>query len=325
MPLALVTGGAGFIGSHLVEGLLARGYKVRVLDNFATGRRDNLKAVLTRIELVEGSVTNLTTARSVMRGVDLVFHQAALPSVPRSVKNPLESNAVNITGTLNILLAARDAGVQRVVYAASSSAYGDQPTLPKVETMTPEPLSPYAIAKLAGEMYARAFTNLYGLSTVSLRYFNVFGPRQDPTTQYAGVLAKFCTCAINGLPYPVHGDGEQSRDFTYVTNVVEANILAARAPLDGGPVINIACGERTTLNQIIQILNELIGQNLPAHYGPPRAGDVRHSQADITRARQWLGYTPTLDLREGLRRTLEWYRACQSESYFTLPDTTNDE
>ncbi len=308
MTLALVTGGAGFIGSHLVEGLLARGYRVRVLDNFATGRRENLKDVLAQIELVEGSVTNLTTARSVMRGVEIVFHQAALPSVPRSVKNPLESNAVNITGTLNVLLAARDAGVRRVVYAASSSAYGDQPTLPKVETMPPDPLSPYAIAKLAGEMYARAFTNLYGLSTVSLRYFNVFGPRQDPTTQYAGVLAKFCTCAITGQPYPVYGDGEQSRDFTYVTNVVEANILAANAQLEGAPVINIACGERTTLNQIIRILNELTGQNLPAHYGPERAGDVRHSQADITRARTLLGYHPTIDLREGLRRTLEWYR-----------------
>jgi len=308
MSLALVTGGAGFIGSHLVEGLLARGYKVRVLDNFATGRRENLADVLPRIELLEGSVTNLTTARSAMRGVEVVFHQAALPSVPRSVKNPLESNEVNITGTLNILVAARDAGVKRVVYAASSSAYGDQPTLPKVETMPPDPLSPYAIAKLAGEMYARAFTQLYGLSTVSLRYFNVFGPRQDPTTQYAGVLAKFCTCAVEGKPYSVYGDGEQSRDFTYVANVVAANIRAAECAVEGAPVINIACGERTTLNQIIAVLNELTGQNLPAQYGAPRAGDVRHSHADITRARTLLGYAPEIDLREGLRRTLEWYR-----------------
>lgn len=308
MPLALVTGGAGFIGSHLVEGLLARGYKVRVLDNFATGKRDNLKGVLTQIELLEGSVTNLTTARSAMRGVQVVFHQAALPSVPRSVKNPLESNEANTTGTLNILVAARDARVKRVVYAASSSAYGNQPTLPKVETMPPDPMSPYAIAKLAGELYARAFTQLYGLSTVSLRYFNVFGPRQDPTTQYAGVLAKFCTCAARGKPYPVNGDGEQSRDFTYVANVVEANIRAAECALEGAPVLNIACGERTTLNQIIAILNELSGQNLPAQYGPERAGDVRHSHADITRARTVLGYAPTIDLREGLRRTLEWYR-----------------
>ncbi len=308
MSLALVTGGAGFIGSHLVEGLLARGYKVRVLDNFATGRRENLADVLQRIELLEGSVTNLTTARSAMRGVEVVFHQAALPSVPRSVKNPLESNEVNITGTLNILVAARDAGVKRVVYAASSSAYGDQPTLPKVETMPPDPLSPYAIAKLAGEMYARAFTQLYGLLTVSLRYFNVFGPRQDPTTQYAGVLAKFCTCAVEGKPYPVYGDGEQSRDFTYVANVVAANIRAAECAVEGAPVINIACGERTTLNQIIAVLNELTGQNLAAQYGAPRAGDVRHSHADITRARTLLGYAPEIDLREGLRRTLEWYR-----------------
>lgn len=308
MKLALVTGGAGFIGSHLVEGLLARGYKVRVLDNFATGKRENLKGVLTQIELMEGSVTNLTTARSAMRGVEVVFHQAALPSVPRSVKNPLESNEANTTGTLNVLLAARDAGVKRVVYAASSSAYGDQPTLPKVETMTPEPLSPYAIAKLAGEMYARVFTQLYGLSTVSLRYFNVFGPRQDPTTQYAGVLAKFCTCAVEGKPYPVNGDGEQSRDFTYVANVIEANIRAAESEIEGAPVINIACGERTTLNQVIAILNELIGKDLPAQYGPERVGDVRHSHADITRARTLLGYAPQIDLREGLRRTLEWYR-----------------
>ena len=308
MPLALVTGGAGFIGSHLVEGLLARDYKVRVLDNFSTGRRDNLANVLTKVELLEGSVANLTTARSAMRNVDVVFHEAALPSVPRSVKNPLESNEVNITGTLNILLAARDAGVKRVVYAASSSAYGNQPTLPKVETMTPDPLSPYAIGKLAGEMYARAFTQLYGLSTVSLRYFNVFGPRQDPTTQYAGVIAKFMTCAIEGKPYPVYGDGEQSRDFTYVENVVEANILAAERPIEGAPLINIAYGERTTLNQIIRILNELTGQKLSADYGPERAGDVKHSHADVTLAGKLIGYEPMVNLREGLKRTLEWYR-----------------
>jgi nucleoside-diphosphate-sugar epimerase len=303
-----VTGGAGFIGSHLVEGLLARDYKVRVLDNFATGKRENLASVLTQIELLEGSVANLTTARSAMRNVDVVFHQAALPSVPRSVKNPLESNEVNITGTLNILLAARDAGVKRVVYAASSAAYGNQPTLPKVETMTPDPLSPYAIGKLAGEMYARAFTQLYGLSTTSLRYFNVFGPRQDPTTQYAGVIAKFMTCAIEGKPYPVYGDGEQSRDFTYVENVVNANILAAERPIEGAPLINIAYGERTTLNQIIRLLNELTGQNLPAQYGPERAGDVRHSHADVALAGKLLGYEPMVNVREGLKRTLEWYR-----------------
>jgi nucleoside-diphosphate-sugar epimerase len=308
MSLALVTGGAGFIGSHLVEGLLARDYKVRVLDNFSTGRRENIASVLTQVELLEGSVANLTTARSAMRNVDVVFHEAALPSVPRSVKNPLESNEVNITGTLNILLAARDAGVKRVIYAASSAAYGNQPTLPKVETMTPDPLSPYAIGKLAAEMYARAFTQLYGLSTVSLRYFNVFGPRQDPTTQYAGVIAKFMTCAIEGKPYPVYGDGEQSRDFTYVENVVNANILAAERPIEGTSLINIAYGERTTLNQIIMVLNELTGQKLSTDYGPERAGDVKHSHADVTLAGKLLGYEPMVNLREGLKRTLEWYR-----------------
>lgn len=308
MPKALVTGGAGFIGSHLVEGLLARGWDVRVLDNFSTGHRENIKHLINQIDLLEGDVTNLTTVRFAVRNIDVVFHQAALPSVARSVANPLESNEVNITGTLNILLAARDASVKRVVYAASSSAYGNTPTLPKVETMMPTPLSPYAIAKYTGEMYARAFTQLYGLSTISLRYFNIFGPRQDPTTQYAGVIAKFCTCAIEGKPYPVFGDGEQSRDFTYVENVVNANLLAAEAKLDDATLVNIACGERTSLNQLIAMLNELTNQNLPAQYGPERAGDVRHSLADVTRAGKLLGYEPMVDMREGLKRTLEWYR-----------------
>ncbi len=308
MKRALVTGGAGFIGSHLVEGLLARGYEVTVLDNYATGRHENLARVVNQIHFVEGDVRNLTTVHSVMRKVDVVFHEAALPSVARSVKNPLESNEVNITGTLNVLVAARDAEVRRVVLAGSSSAYGNTPTLPKVETMPPEPLSPYAISKLAGELYARSFANLYGLSTATLRYFNVFGPRQDPTTQYAGVIAKFVTCALAGKPYPVNGDGEQSRDFSYIENVVQANLLAAEAKFDGGQVINIAFGQRTTLNQIIAALNELTGQNLPANYGPERAGDVRHSHADLTRAKQILGYVPAIDVREGLRRTLEWYR-----------------
>lgn len=308
MPKALVTGGGGFIGSHLVEGLLARGWDVRVLDNFSTGHRENIKHLINQIDLLEGDVTNLTTVRFAVRNIDVVFHQAALPSVARSVANPLESNEVNITGTLNILLAARDAGVKRVVYAASSSAYGNTPTLPKVESMMPMPLSPYAIAKYTGEMYARAFTQLYGLSTISLRYFNIFGPRQDPTTQYAGVIAKFCTCAIEGKPYPVFGDGEQSRDFTYVENVVNANLLAAEAKLEDATLVNIACGERTSLNQLIAMLNELTNQNLPAQYGPERAGDVRHSLADVTRAGKLLGYEPMVDMREGLKRTLEWYR-----------------
>ncbi len=308
MKRALVTGGAGFIGSHLVEGLLARGYQVRVLDNFATGRRENIAPIITEIELLEGDVCNLTTVRNAVRQVDVVFHEAALPSVERSVKNPLESNEINIAGTLNVLVAARDAGVRRVVYAASSAAYGDTPTLPKVETMLPDPLSPYAVSKLAGEQYLKIFTQLYGLSTIALRYFNIFGPRQDPATQYAGVIAKFATCALEGKPYPVFGDGEQSRDFTYVENVIQANLLAAEGSFEGSPLVNIAYGQRATLNEIITLMNELTQQNLPTRYGAPRAGDVRHSLADITRAKQVLGYNPTVDLREGLRRTLEWYR-----------------
>ncbi len=311
MPRALVTGGAGFIGSHLVEGLLKKGYAVRVLDSFATGRRDNLGAVVNDIELIEGDVRNLTSVRSATRNVDIVFHEAALPSVERSVRNPLESNDVNITGTLNVLVAARDAGVRRVVYAASSSAYGNTATLPKVETMMPDPLSPYAIAKLASEQYMKVFAQLYSLSTVSLRYFNIFGPRQDPTTQYAGVIAKFATCALEGKPYPVFGDGNQSRDFTYVENAVLANLLAADAQLDSreSPLLNIAYGERTTLNQIIAMLNQVTGQNLAAQYGPERAGDVRDSHADLTRAREILGYRPPIGVQEGLRRTLDWYRS----------------
>ncbi len=308
MKRALVTGGAGFIGSHLVEGLLARGVEVRILDNFATGRRENLLHIINDVELIEGDIRNLTTTRAAARNVDVIFHEAALPSVERSVKNPLESNEINIAGTLNVLVAARDARVARVVYAASSAAYGDTPTLPKEESMLPEPLSPYAVSKLAGEQYMRIFAQLYGLSTVSLRYFNVFGPRQDPTTQYAGFIAKVISCALERQPYPVFGDGEQSRDFTYVENVVQANLLAAETPLEGSPLLNIACGERTTLNQIIALVNELTQQNLPAHYGPPRAGDVRHSHASIERARAVLGYRPKVDTREGMRRTLEWYR-----------------
>ncbi len=308
MTLALVTGGAGFIGSHLVEGLLARGYEVRVLDNFATGRRENLAQVTDKIEVIEGDVQNLTTVRTAVRRVELVFHQAALPSVERSVKNPLESNAVNTMGTLNVLLAARDANVKRVIYASSSAVYGNTPTLPKDEAMTPVPLSPYAVSKLAAEQYVKIFNQLYGLSAVSLRYFNVFGPRQDPTTQYAGVIAKFTTCALEGKPYPVFGDGEQSRDFTYVENVVRANLAAAEVELKDAPVLNIAYGSRTTLNQIIALLNELTRQKLAAHYGPERTGDVRHSQASLERAKQVLDYAPPIDVREGLRRTLEWYR-----------------
>lgn len=303
----LVTGGAGFIGSHLVHALVARGDNVRVLDNLATGHRANLASVLEDIEFIEGSLANLDSACEASRDIQVVFHQAALPSVPRSIQNPAASHDANLTGTLNLLLAAREAGVQRIVAASSSSVYGNTPTLPKVETMTPQPLSPYAVTKLASEMYCRVFADLYGLSTICLRYFNVFGPRQDPASQYAGALAKFVACALDGVPYPVQGDGEQSRDFTFVENVVRANLLAAEAPLQGNVVINIACGQRTSLNQIIILLNELTGQTLPIQYGPPRRGDVRHSHADITRARELLSYHPVIDTREGLRRTLEWH------------------
>jgi UDP-N-acetylglucosamine/UDP-N-acetyl-alpha-D-glucosaminouronate 4-epimerase len=324
----LVTGGAGFIGSHLVQALAQRGdaSRVRVLDNFATGFRKNLTGLADRIELVEADIRDMEEVRRAANGVEIVYHEAALPSVARSVSDPLESNSANITGTLNLLTAARDAGVRRVILASSSSVYGNAeepeaqpapsrvvsrapaPTLPKSESIAPAPLSPYAVTKLAGELYARVFAQLYGMETICLRYFNVFGPRQDPTTQYAGAIAKFITCALRGEPYPVFGDGEQSRDFTYVENVVEANLLAATAIIQGYAIMNIACGERATLNQIITILNELTRQNLSAWYLPPRAGDIRHSLASIERAREIIGYSPSVGLREGLERTLKWYR-----------------
>lgn len=304
----LVTGGAGFIGSHLTEALVAHGERVRVLDNLATGHLQNLDAVRERVEWIQGDLADLDTAQNAARDMDVIFHQAALPSVPRSIKNPRASHDANLTGTLNVLIAARDHHVTRVVMASSSSVYGNSPQLPKVETFEPAPLSPYAVTKLAGEQYAKVFANLYGVSTICLRYFNVFGPRQDPNSQYAGALAKFVSCALRGEPYPVYGDGEQSRDFTYIDNVVRANLLAAASEIDGAAVVNVAGGARTTLNQIIALLNELTAQNLPTQYGAPRAGDVLHSHADISRARELLHYEPTVDVREGLRRTLEYYR-----------------
>jgi UDP-glucose 4-epimerase len=308
----LVTGGGGFIGSHLVDRLLELGHAVRVLDNFSTGHRANLRRTLAHIELIEGDLRDPDTVRRAMQSAEIVLHQGALPSVPRSVNDPRTSNAVNVEGTLNVLLAARDAGVRRVVVASSSSVYGDTPTLPKVETMPPTPRSPYAISKLAAEQYTCAFAPLYGLETVALRYFNVFGPRQDPTSQYAGVIALFCTAALHGRPYTLQGDGLQSRDFTYVDNAVQANILAATAPDVAGQVFNIACGQRITLLDMVAILNRLIGRDLPIEYGPPRAGDVRHSLADIGRAQQLLGYAPAVDVAEGLARTLAWYRENES-------------
>lgn len=305
--LYLVTGGAGFIGSHLVERLLKEGQKVRVIDNLSTGKEENIASFLSEIDFIEGDIRDLGLLKRVMEGVDYVLHQAAVPSVPRSVNDPLTTNAVNVEGTLNVLLAARDAGVKRVVYASSSSVYGDAPTLPKHEGMKPEPRSPYAVSKLAGELYCLVFHHVYGLETVVLRYFNVFGPRQDPESQYAAAVPKFIAALLRGEPPIIFGNGEQSRDFTFVENVVEANLLAAETPGVAGEVFNIACGENITINQLVAILCELIGIKITPLYAPPRPGDVRHSLADISKAQKLLGYQVKVGLREGLQRTVEWY------------------
>lgn len=305
---ALVTGGAGFIGSHLAARLVAEGHEVRVLDNFATGRRSNIDAIAGGIELVEGDIQSYERAHNAVRGCEMVFHQAALPSVPRSIQDPLTSNATNVIGTLNILLAARDEGVRRVVCASSSSVYGANPTLPKHEEMTALPISPYATAKLAGEGYCRSFGVGYGLETVALRYFNVFGPRQDPSSQYAAVIPNFITAMLEGDAVQIFGDGHQSRDFTYVDNVVEANLLAADASHVSGRVFNIACGCKITLNALVAELRELIGSSSEVHYEPARPGDVKHSLADLTLASEALRYKPIIDLRDGLSRTIEHYR-----------------
>jgi UDP-N-acetylglucosamine/UDP-N-acetyl-alpha-D-glucosaminouronate 4-epimerase len=308
MAQYLVTGGAGFIGSALTRELLARGQRVRVVDNFSTGRHENLAEIRDQIELFEVDICDLEKLHPAFRGVDYVLHEAALPSVPRSILDPLRSNRVNVEGTLNVLLAARDAKVKRLIYAASSSAYGDTPTLPKVEAMAPHPISPYGITKLTGELYAQVFTRLYGLGTVSLRYFNVFGPRQDPSSPYSGVLSKFITAMLRGSKPTVYGDGEQSRDFTYVDNVVEANLLACAAPQAAGKLMNIATGTSQTLNQVLATLARILGAESAAAYEPPRTGDILHSLADIRQARQWLGYEPKIQFEEGLRKTVEWYR-----------------
>jgi len=308
MALYVVTGGAGFIGSHIVEQLVRRGEAVRVLDNFSTGQRENLASFLERIDLVEGDLRDLPTVRRAVDGAEYVLHQGALPSVPRSVADPLTSNASNVAGTLHVLVAARDAQVRRVVCASSSSIYGDSPTLPKQEDMPARPKSPYAVSKLAGEGYCRAFTEVYGLETVCLRYFNVFGPRQDPASQYAAVIPRFITAMLRGEVPTIYGDGYQSRDFTYVSNVVDANLLAAAAPDVAGRVFNVACGQRHTLLDLVAILNDVLGTQIVPVHTDPRPGDVRHSLADITAAREALVYRAEVDFRDGLRRTADWYK-----------------
>ena len=311
MATYLVTGVAGFIGSSMARELLAQGQKVRGLDNFSTGKHENVTEVLGQIDLHETDLLNLDALHHACRGVDYVLHEAAIPSVPRSVKDPLGNNRANVDGTLNLLVACRDAKVKRVVYAASSSAYGDTPTLPKREDMPPNPISPYAVAKLASEYYMTSFYRCYGLETVCLRYFNVFGPRQDPTSPYSGVLAKFINQMLSGEQPTIFGDGKQSRDFTYIDNVASANLLACRAETGkvAGKVINVATGRRTDLYQTFLILKRLTGYNGDVKYGPERAGDVKHSLADISRAEQFLGYKPTVHFEEGLRRTIDWYRS----------------
>jgi UDP-glucose 4-epimerase len=300
-----VTGGAGFIGSHLVDALLAAGWSVRVLDDFSTGREQNLAAARGRIELQRADLAEPAAVARAVAGVDVVFHQGAVPSVPRSVAEPVATNRANVAGTLEVLEAARQAGVRRVVYAASSSAYGDTEVLPKVESMPPQVLSPYALQKYAGEVYCRLYHELYGLETVALRYFNVFGPRQDPNSTYAAVVPRFALSCLRNEPPTIHGDGEQSRDFTYVADAVRANLAAADAPKAPGHVINVAGGRRTSLNELLAHLQRIVGSRVVPVHGPPRRGDVRHSLADIGRARELLGWEPSVPLEEGLRRTVE--------------------
>jgi nucleoside-diphosphate-sugar epimerase len=309
MSLYLVTGAAGFIGSNLARTLLARGEKVRGVDNFSTGKQPNLDD-LSAMEFFQGDINDVELMKRACAGVDYVLHEAALPSVPRSVKDPIGCNDACLNGTLSVLLAARDAGVRRVIYAGSSAAYGDTPTLPKHEEMLPKPISPYAVAKLAGEYYLQSFWRVYGLETVTLRYFNVFGPHQDPTSFYSGVLAKFISQMLRGEPSTIFGDGEQSRDFTYIDNVVEANLLACKADAGqvAGKVFNAATGYRATLNETFQILCDLTGYKGSPTYAEFREGDIKDSLADITRARQAIGYEPTVNFRDGLSRTVDWYK-----------------
>ncbi|MEX0613067.1 MAG: SDR family oxidoreductase [Pirellulales bacterium] len=311
MGVYLVTGGAGFIGSHIASALVERGDKVRVLDNLSTGHRKNLAHLADRIEFVAGDLINRRDLERALEGVEVVFHEAALASVPRSVEAPLDTNAACVTGTVTLLDVARQSGVRRVVYGGSSSAYGDQPVAAKHEGLLPAPLSPYAAAKLAGEFYCQAFTATYGLESVTLRYFNVFGPRQDPKSQYAAVIPKFVTEMLAGRRPTIFGDGKQSRDFTYIDNVVHGNLLAADAPAAVGRTINVACGESYSLLELVAGINRVLGANVEPVFEQPRAGDVRESLADISVARELLGYKPTVGFNEGLRRTIDYYRQLQ--------------
>jgi len=310
MPLYLITGIAGFIGSSIAHELLRRGESVRGLDNFSTGKPENLADLRARIDFREADLLDLSSVADACRGVDYILHEAAIPSVPRSIKDPIESNRANVDGTLNLLVAARDAKVKRVVYASSSSLYGDTPTLPKREDMMPNPISPYAVSKLTGEYYMTSFFRVYGLQTVSLRYFNVFGPHQDPTSMYSGVMAIFISKMLAGEQASIYGDGEQSRDFTFVENVIHANLLACHAPAAevAGKSFNVATNRRITLNETYARLQKLTGYSGAPKYAPERSGDIKHSLADITRARQHLGYEPKVSFEEGLERTVAWYR-----------------
>jgi nucleoside-diphosphate-sugar epimerase len=310
----LVTGGAGFIGSNTVDELVRRGHSVVVLDDISSGKEDNLAEIRNKITFIKGSITDIEVVRKAMHEAEYVLHLAARTSVPRSVKDPVETNRINIDGTLNVLVAAKELKVKRVVFAASSSVYGETATLPKVETMRPEPISPYGVTKYVGELYGQTFGRCYGLENVALRYFNIFGPRQDPGSPYSGVLAKFCTAFLEGTQPVVFGDGEQTRDFTYVENAVQANLLACEAPNASGTVFNVGVGGRISLNDVLRELARITGKTVEAKYEAPRDGDIRDSQADISQARVFLGYEPRVTFEEGLARTLEWYRETQTKA-----------
>jgi UDP-glucose 4-epimerase len=310
MALYLVTGGAGFIGSSIGRALIARGDRVRIIDNFSSGRRENFADYARDVELIEADILDAAALRRAVEGVEVIFHEAAIPSVPKSMAEPIENHEANATGTLRVLHAAKQAGVRRVVYAASSAAYGDAPELPKIETMPPAPISPYGASKLAGEYYCQVFAGAYGLETVCLRYFNVFGPRQDPKSEYAAVIPKFITAALAGQTPRIFGDGTQSRDFCHIDNIIEANFKAASAPAAqvSGQMFNIACGAATDLNQVVAVIGDILGRKVEARHEPERAGDIKHSYANVDKARRLLGYTGAVSFADGLRRTLAWYR-----------------